>query len=328
LLWVSRPSWSISNTTDTVLYLYYDNSHADNTSYVGQVGSTPGKAVWDSSYKAVYHMNDNPDATHIKDSTTNSNNGTKYSASVETNGQVGKAQSFDGVDDYIQIPNSTSLTMSSGLSVEALVEPTYTTTHTSNQWRIVTKMSYPNSGYYLDSRNDRVTYFSTYDGSGHTNVSTALPLNQWSLVSGTSDGTTNKIYLNGTQQDSDPSGTLTNSTASLYISGQGDYSWKGLIDEVRLSSVTRSADWIKATSYTLKDNFVSYGSEETTFFNTQYAWDAGGNMAQRQNTVSGETETFAYDTLDRLTGVTGAYSESYTYDAIGNLTSKNGTSTL
>jgi hypothetical protein len=53
------------------------------------------------------------------------------------------------------------------------------------------------------------------------------------------------------------------------------------------------------------------------------------NLTQRQNLVSPtETETFAYDHLDRLTGVTGAYSESYGYNQIGNLTSKNGTNNL
>jgi RHS repeat-associated protein len=37
-----------------------------------------------------------------------------------------------------------------------------------------------------------------------------------------------------------------------------------------------------------------------------------------------ETEIFGYDFLDRLTSVAGAYAESYTYNQIGNMLTKNG----
>jgi RHS repeat-associated protein len=57
----------------------------------------------------------------------------------------------------------------------------------------------------------------------------------------------------------------------------------------------------------------------------KHTWDAAGNLTQRQDIVSSETESFAYDYLDRLTSVSGPYSESYTYDPLGNIMSKNGT---
>jgi hypothetical protein len=56
----------------------------------------------------------------------------------------------------------------------------------------------------------------------------------------------------------------------------------------------------------------------------QHTWDAIGNMSQRQDVVSSETETFSYDYLNRLTSVSGAYSETTTYNQLGNITSKNG----
>lgn len=58
----------------------------------------------------------------------------------------------------------------------------------------------------------------------------------------------------------------------------------------------------------------------------KHTWDAGGNLATRQDVLLSQTETFTYDTLDRLTGVTGPYSLNYTYNAIGNIRSKNGVS--
>ena len=57
-----------------------------------------------------------------------------------------------------------------------------------------------------------------------------------------------------------------------------------------------------------------------------YTWDANGNLTQRVNAVTSETEDFAYDFLDRLTAVSGAYSNSFTYNTIGNITAMNGAS--
>ena len=64
----------------------------------------------------------------------------------------------------------------------------------------------------------------------------------------------------------------------------------------------------------------------TALQDMQYTWDDAGNLTQRQNLVSSETENFTYDSLDRLTAVSGAYTQSYTYNTIGNITAMNGTS--
>jgi RHS repeat-associated protein len=60
--------------------------------------------------------------------------------------------------------------------------------------------------------------------------------------------------------------------------------------------------------------------------NLTYTWDANGNLTQSQDAVSGQTENFTYDFLDRVTGVSGAYSNTYAYNKIGNITAFNGNS--
>ena len=73
---------TILSGAETILYLYYDSTHVDNDSYVGDTTSTPAKAVWDSSFSAVYHMNDGADTSHIYDSTSNINHGTKLEVNM------------------------------------------------------------------------------------------------------------------------------------------------------------------------------------------------------------------------------------------------------
>ncbi|GEM_PF-2542958 len=64
----------------------------------------------------------------------------------------------------------------------------------------------------------------------------------------------------------------------------------------------------------------------TALLHQKYWWDDNGNLATREDEVAAETERFSYDNLDRLVGVTGLYTESFSYDVLGNMMSKNGTS--
>ena len=67
-------------------------------------------------------------------------------------------------------------------------------------------------------------------------------------------------------------------------------------------------------------------SDPTSLQNLSYTYDAVGNVASI--TDAGESTSFTYDTLDRLTGTSGPYSQSYEYSGsdgkIGNLTFKTG----
>jgi RHS repeat-associated protein len=66
--------------------------------------------------------------------------------------------------------------------------------------------------------------------------------------------------------------------------------------------------------------------DSTTLQDVKHTWDAIGNLTQRQDLVGSETENFTYDFLDRITGTSGAYTQSYAYNTIGNITSMNGNS--
>ena len=340
-LWVSKPGWSISSTQDTTLYLYYDNTHADNTDYVGDTNSTPARAVWDANYKAVYHLNDGADTSHIYDSTSNTNNGTKKAANepIQVDGLSAKAQQFDGTNDYIDTGAGTA-SITGDLTLEAFFKPT---TSSASEARALIDTRQSRNDYTLpyelaleSGDNEPYIRFGTGSSGVLIEASTLAPVNEFSYFYGSISGTAISCGLNaGTPYTGTFSGTRqTGTNVTLGMANIGTYrQFTGLEDEVRISNIARSSAWLKATYYTLKDNLVSFSSPSSnpsnpsgTLQDVKYTWDAGGNLSNRQDLVSSETETFSYDFLDRLTGVSGPYTESYGYNQIGNLTSKNGAS--
>jgi YD repeat-containing protein len=74
------------------------------------------------------------------------------------------------------------------------------------------------------------------------------------------------------------------------------------------------------------------GSLVSTYKNTSpqnlsYTYDQDGNITQIVDAEANETLNYAYDLANRLTGVSGAYSEAYNYNATsGNLANKAGVS--
>ncbi|MGD0804316.1 MAG: DUF2341 domain-containing protein [Candidatus Bathyarchaeia archaeon] len=98
LAWVKIPQ--LSNTVDTVIYIYYGNPSALNQESPSQ--------VW-SGYRLVSHMSDNPDSSHISDSSPDGLTGTKKGDSepAQTNGVISFAQNFDGSNDYVTLNQGT-----------------------------------------------------------------------------------------------------------------------------------------------------------------------------------------------------------------------------
>lgn len=57
ILNVSKSDFTLQSAGED-LYVYYDSSHADNTTMVGDVGSIPAKLVWDANFILVNHLSD------------------------------------------------------------------------------------------------------------------------------------------------------------------------------------------------------------------------------------------------------------------------------
>ena len=122
--------------------------------------------------------------------------------------------------------------------------------------------------------------------------------------------------------------TVSSSAVGNLVTGT-IYNQLGDISEIDLNSGVKTTYGYYGTGGTNDTTGGYYGqlwqiksaTQSTTLQNIQYSWDADGNLTQQQNLVSSQTENFTYDYLDRLTTASGAYSQTYAYDALGNITS-------
>ncbi|MEZ6078124.1 MAG: LamG-like jellyroll fold domain-containing protein [Pirellulaceae bacterium] len=163
-------------------------------------------------------------------------NGTLFSGTTFTNGHQGQAFQFDGVDDYVEIADNVAHQLQT-LTVSAWIKPDFATM--DNFGGIVMKTSdatWANGfGLSRDGSNNGVRF---YIDNWSTNFASATVAdNAWSFVTGTFDGTTVKLYVNGVLAGTDTYTGPINYAASTLRIGSGyssNLTWKGGIDEANL----------------------------------------------------------------------------------------------
>jgi hypothetical protein len=229
--WVKLPN-------NKPFYMYYGNSGAAD-------GADP-EAVWDDNFVMVQHMNDATTST-ITDSTQYDNDGAKKGANepVEAVGKIGKAQDFDGNDDYIDC--KTDSVNTNAVTISAWIYPTGW--GGANQGRIL-----DNGKTFLTVNNgDSGRLYFSSDGGNNIPVSAtaSVALDTWRhvTVTRTAAGVAN-FYVNGILSGTanQNSGTPVAGLRNVIIGGNtGDnVVFDGLIDEVRISNTLRSDAWVKA----------------------------------------------------------------------------------
>ena len=187
--------------------------------------------------------------------------GILFNGASYTNGKVGQAFSFDGDNDHVRIADWIGLHMTNALAVEAWIYPTSQGANhiIAARWDLVVgpnQRSYafsllPSGFVSLGLSANGATFVSASAAS--TNV---IPLNQWSHVCGTYDGTSIKIFVNGGFQAATTySGGIFPGSNDLGIGGlvgnglpgQVQYAFSGRIDEVGLYNRALSSSEIHAT---------------------------------------------------------------------------------
>ncbi len=243
IYWVQIPT--LSHTTDSVIYMFYGNSSVTTD-------QSTKNAVWDSNYLGVWHLDETSGQQY--DSTINGNTATNVSVSTEGSaaGRIGGSDQFNSSHpDHVDLPN---IALSSAFTLEAWIYPTAYV----DVARIVAKAYSSNTAPWIDyslnmdlASTQKIDVGFDNNGTGVGLASNGtIPLNQWTHVVGTYDGSNLRLFLNGT---SDSSTAASGSVAAVsqtteigYNNLYGPQSFTGQIDEVRISQTARSADWVAA----------------------------------------------------------------------------------
>ncbi|MHA2275459.1 MAG: DUF2341 domain-containing protein [Candidatus Kariarchaeaceae archaeon] len=271
----------LSSSTDTTISMYFGNDTISN-----QANPT---GVWDSNYKGIYHLNDDPTGTII-DSTSNANDGSAE-PSMDNSDQVEGIHDgsidFDGSNDYINIGDVNSNSWS-GVTAQAWIFH-----DTTGDDRIICKSPSGTTSEHIISLaivtsglNDRLRVRLSTDGTGGSaavsrDSSTTFTTGTWHHVAFTWDSTSETIYLyiDGSQDSNSyfkDGDSIDDSSLPVILAnvntGSDDRYYDGRIDEARLSNIARSANWI-GTEYNNQHSpysFYSVGALEESSSAEQY----------------------------------------------------------
>jgi hypothetical protein len=184
---------------------------------------------------AAYSFNEGAGST-VGDASGTGNAGTINGATWTTAGRFGNALSFNGTSSFVTVPDSPALRLTAGVTLEAWVNPSTVTP----AWRPVIFKG--DLDYWMQPTtaggppNGGVTIAG---GSWHDTYATSvLPINTWTHLALTYDGSALRLYVNGSQvSSSSVTGTIRTSSNPLEIGADTifySHYFAGLIDEIRV----------------------------------------------------------------------------------------------
>jgi len=261
-VWVKLPALNAASRNEK-FYLYFGNGAAAKGDEAG--------LSYDVATAAAFHFNE-PQGLPV--------DATAYATAVNAGETFPNPASIVG--QGITLPGTQALSIADN----GALAMTATNGWTFSSWlRLAaptTEAQYlldrQGNGHRLALRIDGTNLIAHYDGVEVT-ASTPLAANQWAHVALVASATALKLYVNGVQ-----AGVATIAAADmsgpLSVGGAADGS--GLLaadlDELKISTVARSADWVLA-EWTLQgernDAVVTYGGDE------QVGAEAGGEEAAK-----------------------------------------------
>ena len=258
--WVRIPS--LPNGSDTMIFIYYGNSGASS--------QQNKNGVWNSAFKGVWHFPDGSSLT-VNDSTSNGNNGTNTN-NTATSGQLDGAASNPGTNTSEVIVSSpsglydhTTTTYSAWINVTSLTN--------SDSDADLYLFTFGGKQFGLKSGGALATTVAT-SGSYRVSQSTnTVSTGAWHHVAASYTTADNKfkIYLDGSEvsYSTQTAGSGTSDTDTCFSIGDAclnnyNGNFYGKLDEVKISNVVRSADWI-TTEYNNQSNpsvYLRIGGQE------------------------------------------------------------------
>ena len=230
---------TVSHTVDTVFYLCYGSPTVTTDQ------SDPTN-VWTNGFISVYHMGDGTTLSG-SDSTANALNGTVDVGATATAGQMDGGGSFTGNSDS-KITVGTSATFNvANITVSCWMKTSDVTGADRNM--IDRDDAGANRVFqFRKSSTQKLNFIPFVSGANSITGGTTINTGAWFYVAGTYDGSNVRIYVNGVSDATAVAvaGSMPSRTLGLKIGAffGGSQFFIGQIDEARIASSARAADWL------------------------------------------------------------------------------------
>lgn len=228
----------------------------------GKVASLPvyttNGATWSNAYLGVWHMATN--TTAMTDASTNRRSSTVSGTIASVPGLGGNACDFTPNAYFAAggtFPAWTGpYTLSAWINMDA---------NASEYMAILGDYSAANT--FIMALTGAVRNLSFYAGGAWRTSSNSISSGSWKHVAYTRSSTTGVFYVDGARVFAVTNALGITASGTLWL-GSGGSSWNfpfdGRIDEIRVSTLERSSNWMSAAYQSLANSsFVSYGNPDT-----------------------------------------------------------------
>jgi len=256
---------TLSSSADTRVYLYYDTAMAP--------APPDPSGVWDDDHVGVWHLAELPTVDPVIVDSTGAVDLTPMGGmpvSARQDGQLGWAIDFDGMDDRLTAMPNPRLAASSAITISAWVRVRTWQPDSGTIAARSTMEGSSNHDYHLRAGEFDLN-FGAHTGTpnGVTSGTWGGTTGEWRFVAGTYDGVTQALWLDGALTTSNSvSGTIRDTDRPFHIGSWGvpdmTRTWDGWIDEVRVSTIARSPEWLATRFANESDptSFHTVGPEE------------------------------------------------------------------
>lgn len=251
-----------------------------NSGYNSQAGYTTDGSVWTAGYRGVWHLDAAVNGTTAQDSTAYGNNGTIQDppGAVAQSGLIHNGYYCDG-DGALNNGGPVIAGNATSLRVNAMtISGWFNDTASSERNGYISKgktavgLGYSNWELYSGA-DGKIGFAATEeDDTQAWSISGGTSGGGWRHVSAVWDGTTSanavKVYVDGAVVvQGTAAGTVLANDRDLYLGAQSasdstNPTFKGTMDEIRLASAAKSANWIWAeymNQGARHNEFVGYG---------------------------------------------------------------------
>jgi len=265
VVWVQLPT--VAAGTRHTISLYYGNPEA--------ASAERATDVWGDDYLGVWHLGD---ATASNQRDSSGNGGTARNVGpVDAEGYIGRGRALDGLDDYLEVPDAPGLR-------------SFGSTVTLSGWVFVRSLSedrpvsWPWPQVVMTRQNETMRgsgdFVLGFDSSPPLAYSRAIfqtdeilevrgrtrAIGEWTYLAAVYDGTESLIYQDGIRDGTMPlSGDIQQSANPILFGADNNNSSApnsdfidAVLDELRIESVARSAEWIEAQHTSMTDVLASY----------------------------------------------------------------------